>query len=242
MAKDDIYALPLSNVGDFAFDERVVDVFPDMIARSVPGYTSILSMIGELAARYSVSGTRIYDLGCSLGAATLIMRQRAAENCEIYAVDSSPAMIGRLTEILAAETIDEVCSVHVAEADINDIEISDASFVVLNFTLQFIPADQRRSLLEKISCGMRPGGAIVISEKICFDDPADQRVLTDLHHTFKSAHGYSDLEIAQKRTSLENTLIPETVQQQIERLRSVGFSSAVQWFQCFNFTSILAIK
>ena len=54
MAKDDIYALPLSNVGDFTFDERVVDVFPDMIARSVPGYTSSLSMIGELAARYSV--------------------------------------------------------------------------------------------------------------------------------------------------------------------------------------------
>ena len=48
--------------------------------------------------------------------------------------------------------------------------------------------------------------------------------------------------IAQKRTALENTLIPETTSTHLERLRKVGFSVVSVWFQCFNFVSILALK
>ncbi|MEZ6091250.1 MAG: hypothetical protein R3C05_25190 [Pirellulaceae bacterium] len=91
----------MRHVGDFAFDQRVVEVFPDMI--SVPGYASILSMIGELAEEYAVPESNIYDLGCSLGAATRIVRHRAPHSCTIHAVDSSPAMIHRLRELLVAE-------------------------------------------------------------------------------------------------------------------------------------------
>ena len=86
------------------------------------------------------------------------------------------------------------------------------------------------------------GGALVLSEKICFDDPQQQALMTDLHHRFKRANGYSELEIAQKRTSLERTLIPETLDTHLERLRDAGFATASCWFQCFNFASILAVK
>jgi hypothetical protein len=44
--KDTIYASPLDAIGGFAFDERVVQVFPDMIQRSVPGYSTIIAMTG----------------------------------------------------------------------------------------------------------------------------------------------------------------------------------------------------
>ena len=63
-----------------------------------------------------------------------------------------------------------------------------------------------------------------------------------MHHAFKKAQGYSDLEISQKRTALENVLIPETFAQHQNRLRQVGFSSAEVWFQYFNFASIIALK
>ena len=83
-------------MGDFTFDERVAEVFPDMIERSVPGYSNIISAIGMLAECFAKPSSNVYDLGCSLGAATLSMRRHIEqENCQIIAVDNSPAMIER---------------------------------------------------------------------------------------------------------------------------------------------------
>ncbi len=240
-SRDTIYALPLEHVGKFTFDEQVVKCFPDMIARSVPGYASILAMIGELAERYVVSNTNVYDLGCSLGAATLLMRQRIPRNCRIVAMDTSQAMVSAFSNVLA-ESDDELCPVDVLLSDIRDAVIQDSSFSVLNFTLQFVPQIEREALISQIAKGTLKGGALVLSEKVCFENQAHQDLMTGLHHNFKRANGYSDLEIAQKRASLDATLIPETLETHIERLRAAGFSNVTCWFQCFNFVSILAVK
>lgn len=241
MLRDQIYSMPMHRVGDFVFDEQVVDVFPDMIARSVPGYASILSMIEQMAARFVRPGTHIYDLGCSLGAATRLIRRQAPNDCVIHAVDNSPAMISRLKNIIADEAV-RGCTVMLEEEDLQVACIQNASFVVLNLTLQFIPPSERRNVLQRVFDGLLPGGALLISEKICFEDPMQQQLMTDLHHDFKRAHGYSDLEIAQKRTSIENRLIPETLESHVDRLAAVGFFTIAPWFQCFNFVSILAVK
>ena len=78
--QDDLYSEPLEQPVDFQFDERVVQVFPDMINRSVPGYGLIVPMIGLLARRFVTSGSRIYDLGCSLGAVSLAIRRALSVN------------------------------------------------------------------------------------------------------------------------------------------------------------------
>ena len=240
MKKDNIYSLPLQQVGNFTFDQQVVKVFPDMIERSVPGYGSILTMIGELAETYVVPETHVYDLGCSLGACTLVVRPRIPSSCTIHAVDSSEAMTDTLREKL--RELPAGCSVELICEDIRETNIDNASLTVLNFTLQFVPKPEREALLRAVAEGTRSGGALVLSEKICFKNQADQQLLTDLHHAFKRANGYSELEIAQKRTALENTLLPEYLETHLERLRRVGFSRACCWFQCFNFVSILAVK
>ena len=93
---DQIFAAPIAQLGDFCFDEQVVDVFPDMIQRSVPGYSNIISAIGMMAARYAQPQSRLYDLGCSLGAATQAMRRHVNQpGCQITAVDLSHPMIER---------------------------------------------------------------------------------------------------------------------------------------------------
>ena len=130
----------------------------------------------------------------------------------------------------------------VIEEDILTTEIANASVVVLNFTLQFITPEDRSVLLERIADGMRPGGVLILSEKVVFDDEHLDKLLSDMHHEFKRAHGYSDLEISQKRSALENVLIPETIATHRERLARVGFASVDVWFQCFNFMSMLAVK
>jgi len=83
---------------------------------------------------------------------------------------------------------------------------------------------------------------LVVSEKIAFDNRQMQQLQTRLHHAFKKANGYSDLEISQKRSALENVLIPETLADHQSRFLQAGFSSSDVWFQCFNFASMLAIK
>ncbi|BFM20431.1 carboxy-S-adenosyl-L-methionine synthase CmoA [Gilvimarinus japonicus] len=240
--KDTLYANPLAQVDSFSFDQQVVDVFPDMIKRSVPGYPTIVNMIGSLAERYVSADSNCYDLGCSLGAATLAMRHRIQNaNCRIVAVDNSPAMIARARQVIAADSLDDI-PVAFIEGRIQDVALENASMAVLNFTLQFIDVTERPALLSNICRGLNPGGVLILSEKVAFQDPPHQELMTQLHHNFKRANGYSDLEIAQKRASIENVLIPESLSVHRERLRAAGFSSVDVWFQCLNFASIIAIK
>ena len=238
---DTIYANPLAQISQFAFDQKVVDVFPDMIKRSVPGYATIINMIGNLAERYAQTGSHCYDLGCSLGAATLAMRHSIhAADCRIIGVDNSAAMIQRCEQVMAADS-GEV-PVDLIQAQIQDVAINNASVVVLNFTLQFIQLDERLDVLRHIYDGLLPNGVLIISEKLAFEDETHQQLMIDLHHNFKRANGYSDLEIAQKRAAIENYLIPETLATHRQRLRDAGFHSVDVWFQCFNFASLIAIK
>jgi tRNA (cmo5U34)-methyltransferase len=239
--KDQIYAKPHDMIVDFRFDEQVAAVFPDMIRRSVPGYDTIIPLLGLFAERYAQANSNIYDLGCSLGAASLAMQRYIAQpGCTIIAVDNAEAMVAQCRANLAQAT--STVAVEVQCADIRDIEFVNASLVVINFTLQFIEPAQRQALLEKIYRGLNPGGALVIADKIVFAEEEQQHFAEGMHLQFKKANGYSELEISQKRTALENVLIPDTVEIHLDRLRQAGFAQAYPWFQCFNFAALCAIK
>jgi tRNA (cmo5U34)-methyltransferase len=130
----------------------------------------------------------------------------------------------------------------VIEADILDINIENASMVVLNFTLQFLEPADRLRLLEQVYRGLRPGGALVLSEKFSFEDTDVGELLFNMHHDFKRANGYSELEISQKRSMLENVMLTDSVASHKTRLKQAGFEHAEVWFQCFNFGSLIALK
>ncbi|MFT6051677.1 MAG: tRNA (cmo5U34)-methyltransferase [Halioglobus sp.] len=239
--RDKIYRETLDELAQFAFDDSVARVFPDMIKRSVPGYTTIIAMTGLLAEKYALPGSNLYDLGCSLGASSLAMRQQVKQqDCQLIAIDSSAAMLDRCQTIINTDAHE--LPVKMVCADITDVAITDASVVVLNFTLQFIAVEQRDQVIERIYKGLRPGGIMILSEKVSFEDSHLDELNIDLHHQFKRANGYSDLEIAQKRDALEDFLLPETLRQHKQRISAAGFSSCDVWFQCFNFASLVALK
>lgn len=239
--QDTLFSDPLRGPGPFRFDTDVVSVFPDMIQRSVPGYATVIAMTGLLAGRFAQSGTTLYDLGCSLGASTLAMRGHIEESgCQIVGIDNSPAMINRCQQVIAADR--GTTPVELREEDLLESTLENASMVVLNYTLQFVPQDRRQTLLNRIARALRPGGVLVLSEKVVFPDAALNELNIELHHDFKRAHGYSSLEIASKRQALENVLYPESLEQHRQRLRQAGFRSSDVWFQCFNFASIVALK
>ncbi|CAH0991498.1 Carboxy-S-adenosyl-L-methionine synthase [Sinobacterium norvegicum] len=238
---DQIYADTTGRPADFRFDDKVAQVFADMISRSVPGYGLTLDMIGVIAKHYVTNNSHCYDLGCSLGASTLAIRHNIeAVDSTIIAVDNSPAMIEQCRANL--ESSQSLTPVDLRAEDILATTFDNASLVTMNFTLQFIASEQRLALLSRIADGMNTGGALVLSEKIALPGSMEQALMTDLHHDFKAAMGYSQLEIAQKRQSIENVLIPDTIESHKERLHEAGFSQVHVWFQCFNFISLLAIK
>jgi tRNA (cmo5U34)-methyltransferase len=239
--KDTLFANTQDVIAPFSFDDKVASVFPDMIKRSVPGYGQTLQMIEIITHQYAQPGSRLYDLGCSLGAATLAMqRGLSAPDCRIIAVDNSPAMISHcrnnLTSEMSNTPVELLCT------DILETDIENASVVVMNFVMQFIAKEERLALLQRIQQALRPGGVLVLSEKICFKDDEENLRQTELYEAYKRAQGYSQLEISRKRTALENVLVPETLDEHHARLKAAGFSSSQTWFQCFNFASMLAIK
>lgn len=240
--RDAIFATPLDELASFSFDEQVANVFPDMIKRSIPGYSQILGMTGVIAKRYVPEGGRIYDLGASLGATTLSVAQQLEhlETVDFITLDTSPAMTERCTELLAKNlpqrSVTTLCS------DVRSFDYQPCDLILLNFTLQFLPPADRQVLLTKLFQALRPGGALIVSEKIHFEDPRQAQLLYELHHDFKRANGYSDMEISQKRTALEDVLLTDTPEQHEQRLKETGFSFVSQWFQYLNFASFLAIK
>lgn len=236
-AEDHVYRDARRHIVDFAFDDTVASVFPDMIRRSVPGYETVVPLAGLVAARalQGAGPRRAYDLGCSLGASSLaLQRQMDDSACEIVAVDNAPAMIDRARVLVTDPRIRFVC------ADIRSFPLLPCRAVLLNYVLQFLPPDDRPALLERIGAALEPGGVLILSEKIRFDDADMQRDFEATHLDFKRANGYSELEISQKRTALENVMIVDTEAEHRERLRQAGFRQVRKWYQCLNWASFEA--
>ncbi|MCZ6809687.1 MAG: carboxy-S-adenosyl-L-methionine synthase CmoA [Proteobacteria bacterium] len=241
MSRDRIFAEVSAEAGSFEFNDDVADVFPDMLRRSIPGYAATIQAIGALASRYVQPGTRCYDLGCSLGAATLAIRQNiAVPGCQIVGVDLAPAMITRCREIIAADDSD--VDVSIVEDDVRRIAIEQASMVVMNYTLQFLSPEERDAMIGNIFDGLIDGGIFVLSEKVVDEDQEVEALLVQMHHDFKRQNAYSALEISRKRTALEDVLIPESIAAHRARLESAGFRHIGVWLRQFNFVSIIATK
>ena len=228
-----------SDIADFRFDQDVVKVFDDMVRRSVPGYDSMIQMIGLIARMYGQDNTNYYDLGSSTGAITLsIALNNKSKNNQFFAIDNSKEMVEQCEKNLhnKVDNLQAICD------DINQVKINSASIVVLNLTFQFIDVNLRSNLIKKIYDGLESGGILIISEKIHFDDAVTQNQITKLHMDFKKENGYSELEIANKRQAIENVLITETKEQHLNRLRDCGFVETSCFFQCLNFVSFLSVK
>ena len=241
MGKDNIYARPVNKPEPFTFNESVVRVFDDMITRSVPHYRELIRLQSRMVADGYQPDTCIYDLGCSNGnLEQLICEHLDAQAFRIVAVDSSAPMIeafsGRFRSSPWAGSITPVCD------DIRRVRLQRPSVVIVNFTLQFISIDDRRTLIDKIYQALCPFGILLVSEKTVHPNPAIARMQQDFYCAFKKENGYTDLEIRQKRDALENVLIPETEEAHLDRFRQAGFRRIDVWHKWFNFISVFCQK
>jgi len=241
--RDDLYHDPQPPAA-FRFDAAVAAVFPDMISRSVPGYRFNLELVAAIACRHVRSHSRVYDLGCSLGAMTFSIRSALAGmaeppvEVELVGVDNSRAMLDRAGAQLAG--FQSPYRTELICADLVEIQPEQASMVVLGYTLQFVMPEARDDVISRIYDGLFPGGVLMLAEKVHEPDAGAEALMTELHHDFKRANGYSELEIAGKRQALENVLHTETAAAHEARLRQAGFDEVVMLSRHYGFCLWLA--
>lgn len=250
---DNVFTTPLDKAARFSFDEQVVACFPDMIRRSVPGYGQMLAMLPIFAKRHCQFGqaneegqriSRVYDLGTSLGGATMALLNEtggfAPDELQIKAVDISPAMTEK-AEVLLKENYPDH-DIEVITADIRELQFEPCDMVILNLTLQFLPPEDRTQVLQAVYNALNEGGILILTEKNHTGDEQDDAWLVERYYDFKRANGYSELEISGKRNALENVLITDTLELHHQRLSEVGFRRSLTWFQFLNFASMIAFK
>lgn len=225
----------------FEFNESVARVFDDMLERSVPMYRECLESTVAWCVKFSRKGSQVYDLGCSTGTflSGLSSRFPADADIRLVGVDNSAPMLEKARQKLAPSPLP--CKL--IEADLqSDFSLTNASVVVMNYTLQFIPPDERPEVVNKILNGLNSGGLLLMIEKVGSDHPIIRETYTELHHQFKKNQGYSQLEIARKREALENVLTPKTVDENIDLLLNAGFTSVEIFFKWNNFAGFVALK
>jgi tRNA (cmo5U34)-methyltransferase len=241
MERDEVFREKYTKPSDFKFSSKVAGVFDDMVNRSVPFYEEMQRMVAELAADHAQPGTSIYDLGCSTGTTLLHMDQTVDEEIPFVGVDDSQDMLAKCRNKLTHAGIKRDCSLIVADLN-KDIQIENASVVVLLLTLQFVRPINRERLVRQIFNGLEKDGTLIIIEKILAEDSRFNRDFIKYYYDMKRRHHYSEMEIAQKREALENVLIPYKLSENITLLRDAGFEHCEIFFKWYNFTGIIAKK
>ncbi len=228
---------------DFSFNNKVAEVFDDMLDRSVPHYQTVIkttaAMIRQLAEPESV----IYDLGCSTGSTLLELSRLLSDmNLRFIGLDNAPAMLDKARR--KAEMFGKSAIIEFHQQDITDAKLvlEGAHIILCNYTMQFIRPMLRQDFVNRIATSLPAGGLLFVSEKIISQHSRLNRAFIELYHDFKRDQGYSELEIAAKREALENVLIPFTPEENINLLKASGFQEAEIFFRWINFASFVALK
>lgn len=241
MDKDNVFNDAIKKSSDFKFGAKVAGVFDDMVNRSVPFYGEIQRMIAELAANHAQAGTDIYDLGCSTGTTMIGMDTLVDPSTRFIGIDDSQEMLEKCRSKLSELGFSRQFELRNADLS-QDISIENASVAVLCLTLQFVRPIHRERLLKLVFDGLKPGGAIILVEKILTEGSHYNREFISYYYNYKRRNNYSELEISQKREALENVLIPYKLSENISLLRDKGFSECEVFFKWYNFAGIIALK
>jgi tRNA (cmo5U34)-methyltransferase len=241
MSNEDQYFKNLmSHVPPFEFNQKVADVFDDMVQRSVPFYQEVHRLIIDLLSHQTKPNQLIMDLGCSTGTTICLIEKSLPEKKFSYiGIDNSAPMIEKAQAKL---DLYQIQNAELLVQDINLVDFKQVDHVIMNYTLQFIPLEKRNELVKKIFQQLPAGGMFILSEKIKTEDDSFHSLVNELYYDFKRRNGYSELEISQKREALENVLIPLKSSELIKLLNNSGFKQVEMIFRWYNFASFVGIK
>lgn len=244
MKRDRIFERTATRASGFTFDREVAAVFDDMLVRSIPLYAEQQCMIREIAAKFWIADTAVYDLGCSTATTLLALCQAIPGPARFVGYDSSLPMLERARENVQRGGVEDRIELRVGDLneDLALLELRNASVVTLCWTLQFIRPLRRDAVIRWIYDGLVEDGVLVVTEKVLTNDSHMNQFFVDLYCDFKRRNGYSENEILRKREALENVLIPYRAEENQELFRRNGFEIVEPFFRWYNFIGFLCVK
>lgn len=232
--------------GKWRFDEDVAGVFEDMLERSIPQYQLMRELVFRIGTQFRQTDTAIWDLGCSQGAALeRFVREPHADlwRNKYVGFEVSAPMREAAEERFADEDV-EIINSNLATDFLSKFyaEHETPSLVLCVLTLQFTPIEYRHRILRRIYQVLRPGGALILVEKVLGDSAEMNQLLNDLYYDGKREQGYTDDQIERKRLSLEGFLVPVTHAWNEELMLKSGFDELECFWRCLNFSAWIAVK
>jgi tRNA (cmo5U34)-methyltransferase len=228
---------------DFVFDDKVAGVFDDMLERSVPFYPEVQRMVVELALHHLTVDGAVYDVGCSTGTTLAGIAEALGPDRDVRLVGLEPSEAMRQHSLRRLATVPGPERVTVLPNTVESMTaLPDARVVSMLYTLQFVRPPHREDVLSMVRDSLQRGGCLLLAEKILADDGALGRLYIDLYHDYKARSGYSRTEIARKRETLENVLVPFRHAENVQLLHRVGFPVVECAFRWYNFAFYVAVK
>ena len=145
--------------------------------RAVPLYHQTNELAALWAERRHLPGSVVVDLGCGSGATLDAIGRRLADRRgqlvgpmapRLVGVDRSARRLARAADRLAwVGGVEGSFAADLVEAELAAFEFPVGSgMVLLNYTLQLLPAAGRQSLLTRAVEALRPGGVLFVTAKV----------------------------------------------------------------------------
>lgn len=202
----------------WVFDAKVAAEFDNIAQKNIPNYDIVIGRCIELAraAFAKKPQASIIDVGSARGRTVARLIEAGFPN--VYGVDSSPHMVAASAypdRIILSEKF--------------PIPQGPFDMVLANWTLHFIK--EREDYIFDIHQGLKPGGFLVLSERMQGSTFSYQRYLD-----FKRSRGVSEEEIMAKEASLQGVLEPLPLHWYLTTLQKAGFTDieVIDAAWCFN--------
>ena len=235
--------------GKWEFDKSVTAVFEDMLERSIPDYkkmrtSSCAVALPDLSRSVRRHVDAVLDIGCSTGLALDRLDSYAQYNGvkirQLVGTDVSEPMLDKAREDHSYDP-----RYHFMKADMRDhFPFGKESFdvVMCVLTLQFTPIEHRLRIMDEIHRIIKPGGRLVLVEKVLGNSVDLDRDMIDIYYAHKRHMGYTEEQIERKRLSLEGVLVPITAKWNEELLEKSNFKAYDCFWRWMNFAGWVAVK
>ncbi|MFC1506144.1 carboxy-S-adenosyl-L-methionine synthase CmoA [Thermoproteota archaeon] len=244
MNRDQVFKETAGRGSDFEFNDEIARVFDDMLIRSVPFYLEQQYMIKDIAKKFWIPSTDVYDLGCSTGTTLTSLCREIKGLGQFIGYDNSIPMIEQAKQKVKKLGLENRIEIRYGDlnGELSKLQIDNTSVVTSCWTLQFIRPLQRDNLIKWVYNGMVENGVLIVTEKVLTNNTNMNRFFIDFYYDFKRRNQYSSEEIRVKREALENVLIPYRIDENLEMFRRNGFEIVEVFFQWYNFVGFLCVK
>ena len=203
----------------FSFD--TIEDFDGHIDLSIQNYSGLINHIKNISTYFIKDNSRIYDIGCSTGNLMKVLKKHNnTKNTEYIGIDKADNLTRGQEDVY--------------NMDLENWKAEPYDFGAVLFTLQFLSLDLRKQVLKEMYDNLKPGGAIVISEKIFLEDGYMQDVFNFSHYDFKRKSFESD-EILNKQVDLRFLMRPLTKKENMKIFNEAGFTKITSFWQSLTF-------